>query len=109
MPMASGPDRYLVVGNPIAHSRSPAIHQMFAAQEGTAIEYERLLAERGCFAQAAAAFFAAGGIRDGADGIFYQFHSSGTFCNNRFDVFTGDTTAHAGPFPLSGLYIMFRQ
>ena len=54
--------RYAVLGNPVAHSRSPAIHQMFAAQEGTAIEYERLLAEPGCFAQAAAAFFAAGGM-----------------------------------------------
>ena len=53
--------RYAVFGNPVAHSRSPAIHQMFAAQEGVAIEYERLLAEPGCFAQAAAAFFAAGG------------------------------------------------
>ena len=53
--------RYAVFGNPVTHSRSPAIHQMFAAQEGTAIEYERLLAEPGCFAQAAAAFFAAGG------------------------------------------------
>ena len=54
--------RYAVFGNPVAHSRSPAIHQMFAAQEGMAIEYERLLAEPGCFAQAAAAFFAAGGV-----------------------------------------------
>ena len=54
--------RYAVLGNPVAHSRSPAIHQMFAAQEGAAIEYERLLAEPGCFAQAAAAFFAAGGM-----------------------------------------------
>ena len=53
--------RYAVFGNPVAHSRSPAIHQMFAAQEGVAIEYERLLAEPGCFAQAAATFFAAGG------------------------------------------------
>ena len=39
--------RYAVFGNPVAHSRSPAIHQMFAAQEGVAIEYERLLAEPG--------------------------------------------------------------
>ncbi len=52
---------YAVFGNPVAHSRSPTIHQMFAAQEGAAIEYERLLADPGCFAQAAAAFFAAGG------------------------------------------------
>ena len=53
--------RYAVFGNPIAHSKSPQIHQLFAAQEGVAIEYERLLAEPGCFEQAAADFFAAGG------------------------------------------------
>ncbi len=54
--------RYAVFGNPIAHSRSPAIHQMFAAQEGAAIEYGRILAEPGRFAEAAAAFFAEGGL-----------------------------------------------
>lgn len=52
---------YAVFGNPIAHSRSPQIHQAFAAEEGAAIEYRRMLAPVDGFASALAAFFAAGG------------------------------------------------
>jgi shikimate dehydrogenase len=37
-------DRYGVVGNPVAHSRSPEIHQLFAEATGQAISYDRLLA-----------------------------------------------------------------
>lgn len=44
------PPRYAVIGNPIAHSRSPEIHQMFARQLGIAIEYERVLAPLDGFA-----------------------------------------------------------
>jgi len=59
--MPSSPARYAVIGNPVAHSRSPAIHALFAAQTGQAITYERLLAPVDGFESAVAAFRAAGG------------------------------------------------
>lgn len=37
-------DRYAVIGNPIAHSQSPLIHEAFAKQTSQAISYERILA-----------------------------------------------------------------
>jgi len=37
-------DRYAVIGNPVAHSRSPAIHAAFAAATGQSLTYERVLA-----------------------------------------------------------------
>ncbi len=59
--MNTEPDRYAVIGNPIAHSRSPEIHQLFADQTGECIRYERLLAEPGGFEAAVRQFFDAGG------------------------------------------------
>lgn len=53
-------DRYAVVGNPVEHSRSPAIHAMFAAQTGQDLAYERLLAPLDGFEMTLRAFAAAG-------------------------------------------------
>jgi shikimate dehydrogenase len=38
----SGTDKYGVVGNPIAHSRSPEIHELFARQTRQRMSYERI-------------------------------------------------------------------
>lgn len=54
-------DRYAVFGNPIAHSKSPAIHAAFAAQTRQSISYEAILAPVDGFAKAVADFMAAGG------------------------------------------------
>jgi shikimate dehydrogenase len=57
----SAPDRYAVIGNPIAHSKSPDIHARFAAQTGQNIDYGRLLAPLDGFERAVRDFIAAGG------------------------------------------------
>ena len=57
----STPDRYAVIGNPIAHSKSPWIHAAFAAQTGQALQYEALLAPLDGFATTVANFRLAGG------------------------------------------------
>ncbi|HOA92595.1 MAG TPA: shikimate dehydrogenase [Quisquiliibacterium sp.] len=54
-------DRYAVVGNPVAHSRSPSIHAQFAAQTGQDLVYERLLAPLDGFVATVEAFRASGG------------------------------------------------
>ena len=53
--------RYAVFGNPIAHSKSPQIHQAFAAQRGGELVYERIAAPLDGFADAVADFFAQDG------------------------------------------------
>jgi len=57
----SGVDVYAVAGNPISHSKSPAIHKRFAEQSNQRMYYGRLQPMLGEFKIAAQAFFAAGG------------------------------------------------
>ena len=49
-------DRYAVVGNPIAHSKSPEIHDAFARATGHDLTYERLLAPLDGFVATVEAF-----------------------------------------------------
>jgi shikimate dehydrogenase len=53
--------RFAVIGNPIAHSRSPEIHQAFAKQTGIDLSYERILAPLDDFTLVVNDFFAKGG------------------------------------------------
>lgn len=57
----SNPDRYAVIGNPIAHSKSPQIHARFAAQTGQRLAYERLLAPLDGFSATVERFVCEGG------------------------------------------------
>ena len=53
--------QYAVIGNPIEHSRSPAIHLAFARQCGIELDYGRLLAPLDGFTAAIHDFFSQGG------------------------------------------------
>ncbi len=54
-------DQYAVVGNPIAHSKSPEIHRLFAEQTGHQLEYSKMLVAKAHFVEEVSAFFALGG------------------------------------------------
>lgn len=55
---------FIVIGNPIAHSKSPEIHQQFAAQLGIDIRYSRQLCpdNSDSFTAVVEAFFNGGGV-----------------------------------------------
>ncbi len=53
-----GINKFGVVGNPVAHSRSPEIHALFAAQQACEICYDKILAPMDEFEQTVSTFFA---------------------------------------------------
>lgn len=58
---SSSHGRYAVIGNPIAHSRSPRIHTLFGEQTGIALSYDRILAAENEFVPTVTTFFQNGG------------------------------------------------
>ncbi|MDP4788850.1 MAG: shikimate dehydrogenase [Haliea sp.] len=59
--MNTQPDKYAVFGNPIKHSKSPAIHAAFAQQCGQQLQYRAVRVALDDFARSASGFFASGG------------------------------------------------
>ncbi|MGC1174319.1 MAG: shikimate dehydrogenase, partial [Polaromonas sp.] len=58
----SGPmDHYCVLGNPVEHSKSPAIHARFAELTGQAVDYSKLLAPLDGFSGTLQRWIAGGG------------------------------------------------
>lgn len=57
----SGKDRYAVFGNPIKHSKSPAIHSLFAQQCAQPMVYRAVKVALDGFPRAASQFFGDGG------------------------------------------------
>src|SRR4030067_179772 len=66
------PALYAVMGRPVAHSRSPAIHKLFAKQLGHQIEYSAIEVAPGEFPQAVEQFRAGGGKGLNGTGPFKQ-------------------------------------
>ncbi len=62
--MSKTVDAYGVMGNPIAHSKSPQIHTLFAQQTQQAMSYSAIYVELGSFPEAVKQF-----VRDGGKGF----------------------------------------
>lgn len=59
--MKTSPDQYAVMGNPVAHSQSPAIHRLFAEQTHQTMEYNAIQVDTTDFVDAVNSFRQQGG------------------------------------------------
>jgi len=107
-------DRYAVVGNPVAHSKSPEIHAAFARQTGQDIDYSRLLAPTDGFRSTVESFRAAGGrgvnvsqrARDAKAANFLRFDDGRIHADNTDGVgLTRDIVNNLG-FALAGKRVL---
>ena len=64
-PSATPPDRYAVLGHPVAHSQSPFIHAEFARQTGEHIAYSRIESPLDAFEATVHAFIASADVAGG--------------------------------------------
>ncbi len=55
--MKKAVEKYAVIGDPVEHSLSPKIHNLFAKQHGNQIEYEKIRVSKGLFAAFVEDFF----------------------------------------------------
>src|SRR5919202_5284127 len=55
------PDKYAVIGNPVAHSKSPLIHHEFARQTGQDLSYLAIFADDDAFEAVVQRFWTEGG------------------------------------------------
>jgi len=85
--MSQLPDLYCVMGNPVAHSRSPAIHARFAELTGQHLRYERRLIALDGFTQGVRDFTAEGG-RGCNITVPFKFEAPGlaTVCSERVQL-----------------------
>jgi len=61
MNATASPREFAVIGNPVKHSQSPAIHEQFGAQTGIALRYGLLESPLNGFARSVMDFFTRGG------------------------------------------------
>ena len=88
--MSDTTQHFIVIGNPIAHSKSPTIHHVFAAQTGQTIRYARQYCpdHAESFVAVVEAFFNGGGIGANVTVPFKQIAFE--YCQN-----TGHVSDHA--------------
>ena len=86
-------DHYAVMGNPVAHSKSPRIHALFAKQTKQQLDYQAILVEKDDFNNAVADFLQHGGM---GLNITVPLKEANTLVLNQHGRHFGDNTDGTG-------------